>query len=66
MDFLSRFKLGMFLVCFNEVRRSDEFNAGAIELNLETPPGNLYFMADNFNIDYAHTLVFGWTLNYRL
>lgn len=42
-----------------------EVETGAGELRLAMPVGEMFFILDDINIDYAHTLGFGWNLNFR-
>lgn len=47
------------------VRLTGEVKTAAVELRLNMPVGDLYFTIDDPNLDYAHTLGFGWNLNFR-
>jgi hypothetical protein len=42
-----------------------EVDTAAVELRLATPVGEMFFVVDDLNFDYAHTLGFGWNLNFR-
>lgn len=42
-----------------------DVSTAAVELRLEMPVGDLFFIVDDLNFDHAHTLGFGWNLNYR-
>jgi hypothetical protein len=42
-----------------------DVSTSAVELRLAMPAGDLYFITDNFDFDNAHTLGFGWNLNFR-
>ncbi|MCR6650327.1 MAG: DUF5723 family protein [Cellvibrionaceae bacterium] len=42
-----------------------DVTTAAVELRLAMPVGDLYFTTDDLDIDNAHTLGFGWNLNFR-
>jgi hypothetical protein len=42
-----------------------DVSTSAVELRLAMPAGDLYFITDNLDFDNAHTLGFGWNLNFR-
>lgn len=42
-----------------------DVTTAAVELRLAMPVGDLYFITDDLDIDNAHTLGFGWNLNFR-
>jgi hypothetical protein len=42
-----------------------DVSTAAVELRLGMPVGDLFFIIDDPDVDHAHTLGFGWNLNYR-
>jgi hypothetical protein len=44
---------------------ANEVDTGAVELRLALPVGEMFFITDDFDIDNAHTLGFGWNMNFR-
>lgn len=47
------------------VHLAGEVDTAAVELRLAMPVGEMFFTLDDPNLDYAHTLGFGWNLNFR-
>lgn len=42
-----------------------DVSTAAVEMRLAMPVGDLFFIIDDPDVDHAHTLGFGWNLNYR-